>query len=142
MAFNPFPGAHISGLVNPELADGGNPLIESNTCLQIGMTAAWITANMSASQGCIIIPCDQAGSSLLDSEAGENDPTAAGDIRKVCYSLSEMMFDLYDAMATADRPAKMTLSRSGLIAGTGSQVSRTFTFTFVLDGSGLDVVAE
>jgi hypothetical protein len=78
---------------------------------------------------------------LLPNVSSAEAAAATGDTRVVCRGLTEMMYDFYDGLATADEPGKMTLTRSAL-SGNGDTVNRTWSNTFELDVSGLEVTAE
>ena len=67
---------------------------------------------------------------------------ATGDIRDILYSLCEHIYTAYSNMATGDRPAKMTISRAQSINNSTNLLTKTYTFQFVCDPSGIDVAAE
>ena len=69
------------------------------------------------------------------------DPTD-GDIRKVMFTLLEQVYSTWYALPTADRSTKMTVSRSQSINQTTSYVTRSYTYTFVLEPTVMEVVGE
>lgn len=71
--------------------------------------------------------------------AAEADGTT-GDIRKIMYAFCHKFNALYEAMAVADRPVKMTTFRSSSIAG--DVITRSYTITFKLAASGVEVADE
>jgi len=79
--------------------------------------------------------------SLSELSAAEADD-ATGDIRDLMFALCEHMFTTYDALDTADKPTKMTISKSisnDVSAGTATE---SFTLRFVTQASSRDVIAE
>ncbi len=66
--------------------------------------------------------------------------TSTGDIRSIALSLIDRLFQVYNASATADRPARMTLRRS--TTESGGTVRRAYTVEFQLDSAVADVAAE
>jgi hypothetical protein len=136
MAYTATPSSHISGLLCVKRTDGSNPLVQTDACSTIGVDTAWIAANVSATQGFLIIPIDQL-TTLTDVEADET----TGDWRYIVRAVVESFFADYDAIATANLPGKVTVSRGSLV-GTGSEVTRTYSFKFALDSSSLEVAAE
>lgn len=55
-----------------------------------------------------------------------------GDARAVLYALLERVADWWYAADSADRPAKMSLSRGASLVDTGTEtyINRTYTITF------------
>jgi hypothetical protein len=72
--------------------------------------------------------------------AGEADG-ATGDIRKTVYAICEKLNAAYQAEAQADRPAQMVITRGQNLNAAG-QIVKTFSFTFVLAPTALDVAPE
>jgi hypothetical protein len=66
---------------------------------------------------------------------------STGDIRKIILAFADKFYSLYNAMATADRPAKMQAYRSTAVNDAAGTSTRTYTFTFTVDGS-YEVAAE
>jgi len=73
--------------------------------------------------------------------AAEADATT-GDIRAIMFGLLEQVYSVWYALATADKSTKMTITRSQSINQITSYITRSYTYTFVLNPSGVDVVAE
>lgn len=67
--------------------------------------------------------------------------TSTGDSRKALYALCHQIEAAYAALATADKPGRLTITKGEQIVSSG--INRVFfTFTFDLDISGADVAAE
>lgn len=77
--------------------------------------------------------------SLPELTAAEADATT-GDIRKVYYALLAKMQAVWDALATADRPAKMTLYHTSSVSG--DVITHTYTATFRNSITAQDVADE
>lgn len=88
------------------------------------------------SQG-IFIPL----ASLVGLTAGEADE-ATGDGRKVAFELSRTIFTNYTAIATANRPAKFSITRGTPAGVDASTVRQSYTYTFDLDVSASDMSSE
>lgn len=71
--------------------------------------------------------------------AAEADATT-GDARKIVYAILRQVFDYYDGLATADKPARMTVTRQK--AYSGGTDTETFIVAFQTDVSGIDVADE
>lgn len=71
----------------------------------------------------------------------ESDATT-GDWRKIIYGLSEMIFDKWNAVATADRPTKVSISKSTSINTATDVATVAYSFVFTCDSSVTDVSAE
>jgi hypothetical protein len=96
----------------------------------------WLGAGYSEDGTDITLPI----ASLPELTAEEAD-AANGDIRKILYAFAHAMHVKYNALPAADRPSKMTISKTqGVLQGTTVRVG--FTFTFDLAVAGLDVAAE
>ncbi|MDG2614706.1 hypothetical protein P7L53_00475 [Thermoleptolyngbya sichuanensis XZ-Cy5] len=66
----------------------------------------------------------------------------SGDGRKVAFELCRAMFVNLDALPTANRPSRFTITR-GIPAGIDQTIVRqTYTLSFDIDFSGSDVAAE
>ena len=79
---------------------------------------------------------------LLPNVSSAEAAAATGDSRIVCRGLTEMMYTFYaTALAASSQPTKMTCTRSAL-SGNGSTVNRTWSNTFELDVSALEVTSE
>ena len=68
--------------------------------------------------------------------------TTNGDVRKIYYGIVEKLFQSYLAKATADRPNRMTISKSAFVSGDTGLITTTYNIQFVLAPTGLDVTAE
>lgn len=67
---------------------------------------------------------------------------ATGDIRKVFFAILEKLVDAWNDTDAADRPTKMTVTKSAVIdTGTGV-VTNTYTLRFYTSISSQEVVDE
>ena len=67
---------------------------------------------------------------------------STGDIRMVYYGIVEQLYQSFLSKATADRPNRMTLSKSSSVDSTTGLITTNYTIQFVLQATGLDVTAE
>ena len=65
-----------------------------------------------------------------------------GDIRKIYYGIVEQLYQSYLSKATADRPNRMSLSKSSNVDATTGLITTNYTIQFVLAATGLDVTTE
>ncbi|MFZ4394157.1 MAG: hypothetical protein ACOYOU_00865 [Kiritimatiellia bacterium] len=79
--------------------------------------------------------------SLPQLTAAEAD-AATGDIRKIVFALVDKMQAAYAALASADRPTKVTITRATSVDDTTGKIRRTYSFEFELESAGEEVVAE
>jgi hypothetical protein len=78
---------------------------------------------------------------LAEVTEAEADPTT-GDWRKIIFGLIEMIYQKFIALAEADKPNKVNLTRSSSINETTGEITRFYTFTFKVAPSGIEVNAE
>ena len=100
--------------------------------------ASWITDYTFSTPTMSIPTTTITDSPLTDAEAAHADV----DIRSVLYSIAEHVYLAYNNMATADKPAFMTISRAQSVNNSTNRLTKTYTFQFVCDSAGVDVVAE
>jgi len=112
MAFDPKPSTHF----------GAGYTVSSN---QVHLNTASAGSNVVLS-------------TLTDAEA---DPTT-GDVREVSRALVYKLAALWDAMAVADRPLKMTVSKSLGINNSTSNVTESYVFSFEVGTTLGNVAAE
>jgi len=67
---------------------------------------------------------------------------ATGDIRKILYAIVEKTWTWWNALLTADRPTKMTLTKSSSVDTSTGIVINVYTFTFKNSITAQDVAAE
>lgn len=79
--------------------------------------------------------------SFPEMTAAEADATT-GDIRKVLFAMCEKLWVEWSSRATADLPAKMTISRSSTVNEATDAITKRYTFTFVTEAATTEVVAE
>jgi hypothetical protein len=79
--------------------------------------------------------------SVPELTAAEAD-AVTGDSRKVIFALMERFYAWYNGLATADKPTKMTISRSTGINDSTGIMTKTFALTFTCAILTQDVSAE
>jgi hypothetical protein len=79
--------------------------------------------------------------SMAELTAAEADATT-GDIRKVAFAIAEVLFQKYNSLAAADRPTKMTISKSSSVNTSTGVMTNTYTLTFSCAILTQDVAAE
>jgi hypothetical protein len=67
---------------------------------------------------------------------------ATGDIRKILYAICERCWSVWNALATADKPTKMTIGKSSNTNVLTGKITHQYTFTFINSVSAQDVDAE
>ncbi len=72
----------------------------------------------------------------------EADPAGTGDWRKVISGFMFMLFQRWNGIAPADRPAKVTITRASSINPTTLQVTLTYTVRIVSTTAGVEVADE
>ena len=97
---------------------------------------AWIP-NWSEDGTDIIVPI----ATFPQLTAAEAD-AATGDIRKILFGVADALVNAWIAKAAADRPAKMTLSRSTSVNDQTGAVSRRYVFDFELSTVAEEVADE
>jgi hypothetical protein len=65
-----------------------------------------------------------------------------GDIREVSFAICEKLFQFYNTLASADRPVRMTISKSASINSTDGIVNNSFVFSFQTTIDTQSVIAE
>lgn len=78
---------------------------------------------------------------LTGAVTGDIDP-ATGDIRKIMFALETALYDAYQAVTSADRPAKWTCNRSSNYNDATDIVTRVFVNQFSTETSGEEVADE
>jgi hypothetical protein len=67
---------------------------------------------------------------------------ATGDIRKIMFAVAHKFYDAWNDTAVADRPNRMTLSKSISTNVTTGIATNTFTFRFENESTGSEVADE
>ena len=67
---------------------------------------------------------------------------STGDIRKIVWAILEKLYQTYNALPTADRPAKWTISKSASVNTTTNVVTNSFVVTLLTEVLTQEVVAE
>lgn len=80
--------------------------------------------------------------SLPELTAAEAD-AATGDSRKIIYAFLEQFYTWYNALPTADRPTRLTITRGTNVETSPGLFSRNYTFNVITSSpSPLDVADE
>ena len=103
----------------------------------IGLPPAWF-ANWSSDGTNITLPI----ASMSELTSTEAAATVTGDIRKVMYAILENMWVKWNAMALADRPAKMVLTKSSSVETSTGVITTVYTYTFKNTITAQDVASE
>lgn len=73
-------------------------------------------------------------------DAAESD-ASTGDSRRILFALLEQYYNWWFGLATADRPTKMTFSKSSSLQSDGAY-RNTYTVTFYTEVTGQEVADE
>jgi len=98
---------------------------------------SWITDYAFATPNMTIPNTTITDAALTDAECAVD-----ADIREILYSLCEHFYIAYDNMSSSDTPTYMTISRAQSVNNTTNRLTKTYTFQFVCDPSGVTVVDE
>jgi len=77
-------------------------------------------------------------------EVTDTEATASstGDWRKIVFGIMEMLYWRYTSLATADRPAYTSVSRSSSVDDTTGNITRYYTVTITTAPTGVEVIDE
>ena len=67
---------------------------------------------------------------------------ADGDMRKVLFAICDKMYDVYNALETANKPTKMTIYRSTSTNDITGAVTKSYQFIFNVAVGSVEVAAE
>jgi hypothetical protein len=67
---------------------------------------------------------------------------ASGDMRKVLFAICDKMYDVYNALETANKPTKMTIYRSTSTNDITGAVTKSYQFVFNVGVGSVEVVDE
>ena len=79
--------------------------------------------------------------SLPELTAAEADATT-GDSRKVIFAIMERLRIWFRDLAAADRPTKITVTRSDFSDPSNDTITYTYAIQIVTEATGVEVVAE
>ena len=97
---------------------------------------SWI-ANWSEDGTDISVPI----ASFSELTAAEADGTT-GDIRDIVFAIIQHLYTTYNALATADRPDKLTIKKTATYNSVYNKLTNRYTFTIVTDIGTQEVRAE
>lgn len=80
-------------------------------------------------------------SSLPELDGTEANPSS-GDFRKIMFAIEDAVYNAYQAIASADRPAKWINTRSSSISDSTDITTRNFVNQFYTTATGEDVSNE
>lgn len=80
--------------------------------------------------------------STLPQLTGTEANPSTGDIRKIMFAFEEAVYNAYQAIAVADRPARWLCNRSSSISDVLDVITRNFQNQFSTESSGEEVIAE
>ena len=102
---------------------------------------SWFTGLTSGATVCaatdVVVPI----ATFPELVAAEIDPVT-GDVRKFLYAVCEKAWTKWNSLLTADRPNKMTITKSSSVDATTGIVTNVYTFTFKNSITAQDVAAE
>lgn len=79
--------------------------------------------------------------SIPEMSADEADATT-GDMRKVLFAICDQMYEVYNALATDNKPTKMTIYRSTSTNDLTGAVTKSYQFVFNVSVGSVEVVDE
>lgn len=79
--------------------------------------------------------------SFSELTAAEAD-ASTGDIRKIMFAILEQIWDVYNALPTADRPLKMVIQKSATVNTQYNKITSKYIFTIETDIGTQEVRAE
>lgn len=102
---------------------------------------SWFTGMTDGSTSCnatdMVIPI----STFPELSAAEID-SVTGDVRKFLFAFLEKCWAVYNALATADKPTKLTMSKSATVDTSTGVTTNTYVFTIKTSASSQEVVSE
>jgi hypothetical protein len=126
MAFAPLPQTHIVGL---DVVAGGSTVTGADTVKYLLIPLTSIPQLSEAE-------CDETPYNV------DTNPNPTGNISKIAFALAEKLYQLYAAMAVADRPAKWSSYRSPGTPDNSGVREATYTNRFTVVDSATEVQAE
>ena len=104
---------------------------------------AWLGAGYSLASSEIKLKTVTAGSNITLPEVTDTEANAStGDIRKVAFGIDEALYQAFNSKAVADRPAKMTRTRSDTVNSSTGVITRRYTSTYYISPGSVEVVSE
>ena len=101
----------------------------------------WLTG-YSLNTNAVTVNTSNAGATATFPELTNIEANATdGDIRKIVYAVIEQLYQKFQATPTADRPNRMSVTRSSAV-GANNSISHTYIVSLTLAASGLEVAEE
>ena len=100
-------------------------------------TPSTVIANWSEDATNITVPL----ASFPELTAAEAD-ASTGDIRKIVYAIMEKLFSWYNALATADRPSRLTIYRSSSMNESTGELTRVYSVQVTCEIASSEVKDE
>ena len=104
----------------------------------VATPTTWVTGYAFANPNMTIPISAGAASQISTTEAN----ATTGDIRQIFHGLCEMMYASYNGKAAADRPNRMTISKSASVDTSTGLTTLSFNMTFVCTSANVDVATE
>ena len=101
----------------------------------------WFTGLTDGATVCLATDMVVPIASFPELTAPEIDATT-GDIRKMLYAICEKCWSVWNALATIDKPTKMTITKSSSTNAATGLTTHNYTFTFVNSVTAQDVAPE
>lgn len=98
---------------------------------------AHATAGSAVAENSLVIPM----TSLPELTQAELTGSGA-DIRRVLFAISEAVFQSWNNKPTADRPVRMTLSRTTTVNDALGVTNRNYAFAFAIESASVEVAPE
>jgi len=104
--------------------------------------STWLGAGYATGTNTVIFNTNAAASNKLLAELEDAEAHATtGDIRAVVHALCEALFVAWNAQASADRPTRMTISKSMVGAPNGTDLNVSYQINLTLTPE-VEVAAE
>lgn len=101
----------------------------------------WLTG-YSLNTNAVTVNTSNAGATATFPELTNIEANATtGDIRKIVYAVIEQLYQKFQATPTADRPNRMSVTRSSTV-GENNNISHTYIVSLTLAATELDVANE
>ena len=101
-----------------------------------GGAAIAITVGGSGANLCLVMgPLDEVTST-------EATASTTGDWRKMVFGIMEMLYWRYTSLATADRPARLSITRNSSVDDSTGNITRYYSVTITTAPTGVEVIDE
>lgn len=88
----------------------------------------WFGAGYAAGTNSITFNTNDAASNKTLTELTDAEAAAStGDVRKVIFAICEQLFYKYNSIAVADRPTKLSITKSASLNSATKEIANTYT---------------